>query len=215
MKSTLTKHAFALLSMTGGGLLVFSTVMYMNQQEKPPKEATEISTVEFKVEKKPPPKKKKAKPRERRPQRQTSSAPAPRAPDLSSAISGVSVEFEGLGGFAMEGASNDLIGSFDKKGPMTEGSLDTPPKLMSRGGKLEYPDDARRKGIEGYVTLNVYVRGDGSVGSIKVLDSKPSSIFDEHAKSHVREWSFNPGVYEGEAVDAWVKQTIRFQLQKS
>lgn len=215
MKSNLTKHAFALFSMTTGGLLVFSTVLYMNQQEKPPTDAAQASTVEFKVEKKKPQKKQKPQKQERTPRRQPRAASAPKAPDLSSAISGVAIEFEGLGGIAIGGTSSDLLGSFDKQGPMTEGTLDTPPKLMSHGGELVYPEDARKKGIEGYVTLNLYVRGDGSVGTVKVLDSKPSRVFDEHAKAYVREFSFNPGVYAGETVDAWVKQTIRFRLQKS
>ncbi len=214
MKSMLMKHGYALVSMLGGGCLVFSTVMYMNQQEKPPKEQPRESSVEFKVEQKPPKKKKKAKQQRQRPRRQNRSAPAPKTPNLSSAISGVALQFDGLGGFAMGGVSNDLIGQFDKKGPMTEGALDNPPKPTSRRGNQEYPRDARKQGVEGYVTLNIYVKNDGSVGGVKVLDSKPSGVFDASAKNFVREWMFSPGTYEGETVDAWVKQKVVYKLQK-
>ena len=209
------KHAVAALTMVCGSSLVFSTVLYMNLQKKPPREEPKETTVSFKVEKKPPKKKKAKRKQERQPRQQPRAAAAPRAPDLSSAISGVSVEFSGIGNFAVGAASGDLIGKIDKKGPMTEGALDNPPKLKSRQGSQEYPEDARKKGVEGYVTLNIYVRSDGTVGSVKVLDSKPPGVFDASAKNFVREWMFSPGSYEGESVDAWVKQRIRYQLQKS
>jgi periplasmic protein TonB len=200
--------------MVCGSALVFATVLSMNLQKKPPKEEDNQATVAFKVEKKPPKKKKTRRKPASRP-RQQRAATAPKAPDLSSAISGVSLEFSGVGNFAVATASDDLIGKIDKKGPMTEGALDNPPKLKSRRGNQEYPEDARKSGVEGYVTLNIYVRSDGSVGSVKVLDSKPSGVFDASAKEFVREWMFSPGSYEGESVDAWVKQRIRYQLQKS
>ncbi len=215
MKPTWFKHAYACGSMLSGGFMVFATVMYMNQQEKPPKEQNTASEVQFKVEQKPPKKKPKKKERRQKPQRQTRNAPAPKAPNLSSAISGVSLEFEGLGGFAMGGVSTDLIGKIDKKGPMTEGALDNPPKPTARRGNMDYPKDARKNGVEGYVTLNIYVKDDGTVGGVKILDSQPSGVFDASAKDYVREWVFSPGTYEGQSVDAWVKQTVRYKLQKS
>ena len=209
------KHAIAAVTMVCGSSLVFATVLSMNLQKKPPKEEAKQTTVAFKVEKRPPKKKKARRKREPRPRQQQRAAAAPKAPDLSSAISGVSLEFSGVGNFAVGAASGDLIGKIDKKGPMTEGALDNPPKIKSRRGNQEYPEDARKTGVEGYVTLNIYVRSDGSVGGVKVLDSKPPGVFDASAKEFVREWMFSPGSYEGESVDAWVKQRIRYQLQKS
>ncbi len=215
MKSALLKHTVATFSMFAGGALVFSTVLYMNQQEDPPKAETSESSVSFEVEKKPPPKKKKEQRQKQQNRHQKSSANAPRTPNLSSPISGAAIDFGGLGGVSLGGVSNDLIGSFDKKAAMTEGALDTPPALQSRSGSLEYPSDAQKKGLEGYVVLNLFVRDDGSVGGVKVLDSKPSGVFEQSAKDFVREWAFRPGTYEGQSVGAWVKQKVIFQLKKS
>jgi protein TonB len=214
MKSTLLKHTFATFTMLGGAFVVFSTVLYMNQREKPAQERHSASTVSFEVAHKPPPKKKEVKQRQQRRPKQTR-AEAPRAPDLSSQISGAAIAFEGIGGFSVDGASNELIGSFDEKAAMTEDTLDTPPKLEARGGNLEYPKAAQTKGLEGYVLLNLFVGDDGRVGGVKVLDAKPSGVFEESARTFVREWSFAPGTYEGQVVGAWVKQKIVFQLQKT
>ncbi len=211
----LKRHAAAALSMLGGSLLVFWTVLYMNQQQKPPKEEPQLSQVAFQVERKPPPKKQQQ--RTERPKATPRRAPVqgPKTPDISSAISGVSLELPGFGGVDVGDVSRDLIGSFDKKGPMTEGALDQPPRPRARGGAQEYPPKARQQGLEGYVLLNIYVRGDGGVGEVKVLDSKPKGAFDDAAAEFVRQWSFDPGVYQGEAVDAWVKQKIVYQLQRT
>jgi protein TonB len=215
MKSPLLKHALATVSMVGGGALVFATVLYMNQSESPPKAEASESSVSFEVERKPPPKKKQEQKQKRESRRQKANANAPRTPDLSSPISGASIDFGGLGGVSLGGVSNDLIGTFDKKAAMTEGALDTPPSLQSRSGSLAYPKDAQKNGLEGYVVLNLFVREDGSVGGVKVLDSKPSGVFEQAAKDFVQNWAFKPGVYEGQSVGAWVKQKVVFQLKKT
>ena len=214
MQPLIKRQLVAGLIMTAGSALVFSTVLYMNQQEKPPKEIVQESSVEFTVEKKPPPKKKEVKPKQR-PKPRHSSAPAPKAPDLSSAISAVGIEFGGLQGVSLELSQGDVLGSFDDKGPMTEGALDSPPRVRARAGSQDYPTQARKDGLEGYVLLNIYVRHDGSVGGVKVLDAKPRGIFEPSAKNYVSEWTFEPGVYEGAPVDAWVKQKVVFKLQRS
>jgi protein TonB len=211
----LQQHLVALASMCGGSVLVFGTVLYMNQQQMPEKEPARESATELHVEKKPPPKKKKERERRQRPEPKRASAPAPRAPDLSSNISGVTLEFSGISEFGLGGVTKDLIGGFDKKGPMTEGALDNPPKPASRGGSQEYPPKARKEGIEGYVLLNIYVRDDGSVGGVKVLDASPKGVFEDSAKTYVEDWSFVAGTYEGQAVDSWVKQKVVYKLQRS
>jgi len=215
MQSLIMKHAVAATSMLAGGALVFSTVLYMNQQEKPPKEERSEATVQFEVQKKPPKKKKQERKERRQKPRTQAKSNAPKTPNLSSAISGAAIEFEGVGGLSLGAVSSELIGDFDKKAAMTEGALDDPPKIQARGGNLDYPKDAQKRGLEGYVLLNLFVRDDGSVGGVKVLDAQPAGVFEQSAKTFVREWAFSPGTYEGAAVGAWVKQKIVFQLQKS
>jgi protein TonB len=207
-------HLIAFFSMCAGSTLVFAGVMYMNAQEKPPKEPPKESITEFQVDKKPPPKKKKERQREPKPRPQKAVAQAPKAPDLSANISSVALDLSGTSSLSLGNVSKDLIGSFDKKAPMAEGSLDTPPKLRARAGSQEYPSSARKDGVEGYVLLNIYVKGDGTVGTVKVLDASPRGVFEESARSFVSEWAFEAGTYEGQSVDAWVKQKVVYKLQR-
>lgn len=212
---TALNHLTAFASMCGGSVLVFGVVLYMNAQEMPPKEPPKEAVTNFEVDKKPPPKKKKERERRERQKPQKSMAQAPKAPDLSGDIGGVALEFSGTSSFSFGDVSKELIGSFDKKAPMAEGSLDTPPKIRSRAGSQEYPPKARKEGVEGYVLLNIYVKGDGSVGNVKILDASPKGVFEDSARSFVSEWAFDAGTYEGQSVDAWVKQKVVYKLQRS
>lgn len=206
-------HVIAFLCMCGGSTLVFAGVLYMNTQQMPTKGLSGETVTEFQVDRKPPPKKKE-RVREPRPRPQRTTAQAPKAPDLSSNIAPVAIEFAGTSSFSLETVSKDLIGSFDKKAPMAEGALDNPPKLRSRSGTQDYPPEARKDGVEGYVLLNIYVKDDGSVGGVKVLDSSPRGVFEESARAFVSDWSFEAGTYEGQSVDAWVKQKVVYKLQR-
>lgn len=215
MRRPIQARLLALLSMLGGSSMVFSVVLYMNQQEKPPKEAPKTRSVEFQIERPPPPKRQKQREQQPRRERRSADKAAPKAPDLSLAISGVAIEFGGVSGGALALGGGDLLGTIDKQAPLTEGALDEVPRVRSRGGTQEYPARARREGVEGYVVLNVLVRGDGSVGEVKVLDAQPRGVFEQAAREYVRGWSFQPGAYQGAAVDAWVKQRVVFKLQHS
>ncbi len=215
MRRPIQSRLLAVLSMLGGSSLVFSVVLYMNQQEKPPREALERRTVEFQLAPPPPPKRKeKPEQQPRRPRRSADTA-APRAPDLSLAIAGVAIDFGGVSGGALAVRGGDLLGTIDTRAALTEGALDEPPRVRSRGGTQEYPARARREGIEGYVLLSILVRGDGTVGDVKVLDASPRGVFEQAARDYVRGFSFQPGVYQGAAADAWVKQRVVFKLQHS
>jgi protein TonB len=76
-----------------------------------------------------------------------------------------------------------------------------------------YPLLARRRNYEGTVLLDVLVRQDGTVGSIRLSRSSGHGSLDQSAMRGVRKWTFHPGKREGEAVDMWVKVPIRFQLK--
>jgi protein TonB len=58
----------------------------------------------------------------------------------------------------------------------------------------EYPADARRKGIEGTVKLEIEVNDDGSVGEVRKLVPSGSFVLDNNTISWVkRRWKFPPG----------------------
>ena len=50
------------------------------------------------------------------------------------------------------------------------------------------------------------------IEQLKVIESYPEGIFDEAATQGINQWQFEPAMYQGQAVRAWAKQRIRFDL---
>lgn len=78
--------------------------------------------------------------------------------------------------------------------------------------KIEYPETARRAGVEGKVTLRVKVGKDGRVKKTIIEDS-PSSMLNEAAIKAVKEVIFTPAIQNGEPVECWVSIPINFKLR--
>jgi protein TonB len=86
-----------------------------------------------------------------------------------------------------------------------------PPTLV-REVRPIYTDDARRQRIEGDVILEIVVRSDGSVGSIKVRRSLGGGL-EQRAIEAVRQWRFNPARRHGTPVDVAVEVAVEFKLR--
>jgi TonB family protein len=86
-----------------------------------------------------------------------------------------------------------------------------PPTLV-REVRPVYTDDARRQRIEGDVILEIVVRSDGSVGSIRVKRSLGGGL-DQRAIDAVRQWRFNPARRHGTPVDVAVEVAVEFKLR--
>ena len=76
----------------------------------------------------------------------------------------------------------------------------------------QYPRDAARSGITGWVQLEVLVNADGSVRSAKVLDAKPRGIFEASAVQAVMRWKFKPKIQDGKPIEQRGAQKIEFNL---
>jgi protein TonB len=76
-----------------------------------------------------------------------------------------------------------------------------------------YPLLARRRNYEGTVLLDVLVRRDGTVGSIRLARSSGHETLDQSAIRGVRKWTFHPGKRGDKALEMWVTIPIRFQLK--
>ena len=151
---------------------------------------------------------KKPKPKPKPKKKQTPKAPLP---DLSSLLGGIEMdipEFE-LGNIA--GDPNDLLGDIARDAAMSEGTVDTKPRVLSRS-PMQYPARAMKKGIKGYVVVNLLIDTDGSIEAAKVLQSSPPGVFDAAALSGIRSWRFAPGKYKGKSVKVWAKQKVRFDF---
>jgi len=96
-------------------------------------------------------------------------------------------------------------------GPYRPGAGIDPPTLQ-REIRALYTDDARRRGIEGDVVLEIVVRRDGSVGDVRVRRSLDRGL-DQRAIDAVRQWRFAPARRQGVAVDVIVEVAVGFKLR--
>ena len=96
-------------------------------------------------------------------------------------------------------------------GPYRPGAGITAPAIL-REVKPDYTDEGRRRHIEGDVVLEIVVKSDGSVGSVKVLQRLGAGL-DERAVEAVRQWRFSPAKRYGTPVDVLVEVAMEFKLR--
>jgi TonB family protein len=96
-------------------------------------------------------------------------------------------------------------------GPFRPGSGIDPPRLLKEI-KPDYPDDARRRRLEGSVDLEIVVRRDGSVGDVKILKGLASELNDRAIQA-VRQWRFSPAHRQGVPVDVIVEVSVEFKMR--
>ena len=76
-----------------------------------------------------------------------------------------------------------------------------------------YPEEAKKKRIEGKVTLKVVVNVDGSVSDVSVLEGP--EIFHQAAIDAALHWQFRPAEHNGKVVPVWMVMTIEFSLDST
>lgn len=96
-------------------------------------------------------------------------------------------------------------------GPYRPGSGITPPRLL-REVKPDYTEDARQRGVEGEVVMEIVVRRDGSVGDVRLIKGLGYGLNDR-AMAAVRQWRFTPAQRRGAPVDVLVEVAVEFKLR--
>jgi len=84
-----------------------------------------------------------------------------------------------------------------------------PPKLIKKVDPV-YPDEARKKGIQGVVILEAKIDESGQVMDAMILRSVPD--LDQAAIDAIRQWVYEPMLINGKPVKALFTVTVRFQL---
>ena len=84
-----------------------------------------------------------------------------------------------------------------------------PPKLIKRVEPV-YPDDARKAGIEGTVTVEATTDDRGRVQKVRILKSVPE--LDQAAVDAVKQWVYEPMLIDGKPKGIVVTITCRFSL---
>jgi protein TonB len=96
-------------------------------------------------------------------------------------------------------------------GPYRGGSGIAPPRLLHEV-KPDYTEEARRRGTEGDVELEIVVRQNGSVGDVRILRGLGYGL-DQRAIDAVRQWRFAPANRLGQPVDVIVSVSVEFRLR--
>ncbi len=198
-----------LISMLLGSALVLLVVLQINRynQSRDNALARKASRVEV-VRKKAPPPVERPKPK---PPAQTRKAlrPAPITP-MADLLSGMDFGMPEFDPGQLESLDEQLT-TQERNLVMTDETVDQPPRPLRRTA-MQYPPQARSRGIEGHVLLSILIDPDGRVEQARVLESQPPGLFDQVARTAIMGWQFEPARYQGMPVRVWARQNIRFEL---
>ena len=86
------------------------------------------------------------------------------------------------------------------------------PRIVA-GDKPEYPANARAKGWEGTVRLQILISVEGQVEDVRIVGSSGYAELDEAARRAIQEWRFRPALQNGSPVAAWATLPIVFDLR--
>ena len=203
----MSNRLYALTSMAFGALLMMVLVISFNKNvdEKDDEVKQKTRIVKMKTQKKQQAAKPKPKPKPKLKQ-QTPKAPPP---NLGSILGGISMNIPEFASQSITGDSKELLDSIVEDTVMSEGSVDSKPKVSSRQ-PMPYPQSALKDGIKGYVIVNLLIAKDGTIELAKVLESKPQDVFDNTVINGIMTWRFTPAKYKGKPVKVWAKQKISF-----
>jgi len=74
----------------------------------------------------------------------------------------------------------------------------------------KYPEEAKKKRVEGRVVVDVEIGTDGNVAGAGVVKSNPR--FDAAAVEAVKQWKFKPTILRGKPVKVVMTITVAFTL---
>jgi protein TonB len=78
----------------------------------------------------------------------------------------------------------------------------------------QYPNNARERGLEGWVDVQFLVKTDGSLADISIVGAQPVGVFEQAALDAVRRWRFQPVVQAGALIAQRARVRVRFAVQQ-
>lgn len=93
-------------------------------------------------------------------------------------------------------------------------ATDTPARLLNNP-PLNYPSQARRQRLEGWVEVEVRIDERGEVTEARVLRGEPNGIFDREALRTAQRWRFSPRQVDGRPVASTARRRVNFSLGNS
>jgi protein TonB len=105
-------------------------------------------------------------------------------------------------------ASKPEVGLSKTSAPVGE----TKPARAIKQSAPQFPVQAMRRRVEGWVELEFTIDTNGSVTSVTVLRSQPKKVFDREAIKAIQKWKFEPALKNGEAVMSQGRRRLEFRL---
>jgi len=137
---------------------------------------------------------------------------APETPDFSTQLDSVSADLSmnmPAIGLPINDGSGPYLGTLTAGQGLAGFDTDVIPVVRVAPA---YPRRAKQARIEGWVTMEVLIRPDGTVSGAKVMESDPPRLFDDAAIAAMQRWKFRPKMVDGNPVSQRAKQTIEFKL---
>ncbi|CAH6876908.1 Protein TonB [Vibrio chagasii] len=90
--------------------------------------------------------------------------------------------------------------------------LVTKPSFAARPTPPNYPRQARRRGIEGVATYEIWLDAEGKQVKQALVNSSGALMLDNAALEAIKQWKFSPHTVNGRAIAHRVQIPVRFRL---
>ena len=77
----------------------------------------------------------------------------------------------------------------------------------------QYPRNAARDGISGWVDFLITINPDGTVKSAQVKAAQPRGVFESAAMQAIYKWKFRPKLVDGKGVESTGTQRVNFNME--
>lgn len=78
----------------------------------------------------------------------------------------------------------------------------------------QYPRNAARDRIEGFVVFEVTINPDGTVRTARPIKAQPRGVFESAGMQAIMKWKFKPKVVDGKGVESKGIQQIDFKMEQ-
>jgi protein TonB len=108
----------------------------------------------------------------------------------------------------------ETTGKSHGNGGGPQGVGDGAPVPSIRNRRPDYPDDAKRRGWEGTVRLELELDETGRVTAARVVHSCGHDVLDDSALKAARSWRFSPATMGGRAVPVTVQVPVNYAVSR-
>jgi protein TonB len=125
--------------------------------------------------------------------------------DVQAINAGLGAEFGSAGGRGGDGSGRGALA-------FSSGLSDRDPLPLVRVDP-QYPPQATRRGLEGWVHVRFIVTTAGSIKNVQVVKSS-HSMFERAAVAAAQKWKYQPALRGGKPIETEMETVIRFQMEK-